>query len=185
MELLHKIRAFFSIKGKIQELYLSSAEIKKDKVFLHPVDDPLHTLCVKSKAVEIFINPEDEVLEENIDIIDTPKNNSTDSKKKFPKNKLDNHQKHPSNLIPNYITKKKRISILLYPEEYDMIINQIQSHGYKKTEYFLACAKAARQTSLDSAYKYYTKFHKQKKAEDIQKAREAHQNAKTEQQANT
>lgn len=87
--------------------------------------------------------------------------------------------------MSNYMTKKKRISILLYPEEYDMIMNHIQSHGYKKTEYFLACAKAARQTSLDSAYKFYTKFHKQKKAEDIQKAKEAQQNAKTEQQTNT
>lgn len=83
MKLLHKIRAFFSFKSKIQELYLSSVEIKKDKVFLHPADDPSHTVCVNSKAVEIFINPEDEVLEENIEIIDTPKN------------KLDDHQKSP------------------------------------------------------------------------------------------
>lgn len=183
MELLRKIRALFKFKGEVQELYLSSAEIKKDKVFLHPIDDPLHTICITAKSTEILIDPEDEVLEENIKILDTPKNKSPESEKKTPKDKSNGREDHYLNTVPGYITQKKRISILLYPEEYDMIMNHIKSHGYKKTEYFLACTKAARQTSVESAYRYYTKFHKQKKEEDLQRAKEAYQNSVRERQA--
>lgn len=177
MNISSKIRAFFTFKGEFQEIELSAAEIKKDKAFLHSSDDPNHVFSIKTKAVDIFINPEAEVLEENIDVIETSKNKPNDNSKKAPKDENNGQENYQSDFMSYYIPKKKRISILLYPEEYDMIMNHIQSHGYKKTEYFLACTKAARQTSVESAYKYYTKFHKQKKAEDMQKAREAQQSA--------
>ena len=61
MKFLQKIRAFFNIKGEAKKMELKSAEVKKNGVFLHPVDDDKHIFFVKSKSVDIFINPDEEI----------------------------------------------------------------------------------------------------------------------------
>ena len=64
-----KIKAFFNFKGKEIKMNLSSAEVNQEKVFLHPVDDPDHTYYMKTKSVHIFIDPEEELQEDDITII--------------------------------------------------------------------------------------------------------------------
>ena len=50
---------------------------------------------------------------------------------------------------------KKRFSILLYEDEYEMIMNAIEENGYKKAEYLLACMTAAKKNSMESTYKKF------------------------------
>ena len=55
----------------------------------------------------------------------------------------------------------------LYQEEYEMLMENIQVNGYKKTEYLLACMAAANKNSMQTAYrKCYTEHqHAEKKLE--------------------
>lgn len=179
MKILSKIRALFNFKGEVQEMSVSAAEIKKDKIFLHPTDDPEHVFCIKAKSVDILIDPQEELGEDDITVIDTQKGKDEDEELKAPPRHSGGSRTGGKDVYPNvpsyYIPQKRKMTLLFYPDEYDMIMEHIQSYGYKKTEYFLACAKAARPTSLASAYKYYSNLHKQKKAEDLRKAREAQQ----------
>ncbi len=174
MKISSKIRALFNFKGEAHEITLAAAEIKNDKIFLHPEDDPKHTFMIKTKSIDILIEPNEEVDEENITIIDNKKARSKKDGESEPYFKPNSNNVRQFSLS-RYLTKKKRMSILLYPEEYDMIMDNIKNHGYKKTEYFLACVKSAKKQSVDSAYKYYTKFYKEKRSEDIKKAKEAQQ----------
>ena len=57
MSILSKIKAFFRFKGQPTEVEVSRAEIKKDRVFLHPVDDNDHVVAIKSSDVNILISP--------------------------------------------------------------------------------------------------------------------------------
>lgn len=68
--LLAKIVAIFNFKGKKIELDLHSAEVKQEKVFLHPTDDPDHIYCVNAKTVHMLINPEGELTEDDILVVD-------------------------------------------------------------------------------------------------------------------
>lgn len=70
MKVLQKIRAFFRYRNQAAELEVSSAEIKQDRVFLHPVNDPEHVYCIKSQNVGIYINQEKDLREEDIEILD-------------------------------------------------------------------------------------------------------------------
>ncbi len=58
MNILKRIIAFFTYNGEETEMEVTSAEIKENGVFLHPTDDPAHTLFVNSNSVDIFINNE-------------------------------------------------------------------------------------------------------------------------------
>lgn len=73
MQFFKKLRAIFNFKGKRAEMELTSAEIRGDKVFLHPVDDPDHTFCVSGKAIDILINPAVELTEDDFRVIDNEK----------------------------------------------------------------------------------------------------------------
>ena len=170
-EILSKIRAFFTFKGEAQEMVLSAAEVKKDKIFLHPADDPQHTYLVKTKTVDIFINPEEELSESDIEIFDTniPRHKTN---KKTPESDPTGEEEPEIRYrdTSHYIPQRRRLTLLLYPEEYDMVMSNIQTNGYKKTEYFLACVKSANKRSVQTAYNFYTKFHKEKRQEDLHNA---------------
>lgn len=58
MAILAKIRALFTHKEEPQEMRLAAAEIRGNKVFLHPADDADTTICIKASAVDLHINPE-------------------------------------------------------------------------------------------------------------------------------
>ena len=59
---------------------------------------------------------------------------------------------------------KKRFSVLLYPDEYEMLLQNTQEKGYKKTEYFLACMTAAKKQSMEAVCKRYAAEHKERGA---------------------
>ena len=66
MKVINKIRAFFTMKGKQEQMDLASAEIRRTGVYLHPTEDLGHTYFVKTDEVDIIIKPGAEITEEDI-----------------------------------------------------------------------------------------------------------------------
>lgn len=168
MNILKRIRAFFTFKGEPIEMELSKAEIKNGKVFLHPSDEPTRTYCIKTNTVDILINANDQVADPDVlikDIRNSKNPNVTEkaakdggkSSSKSGKDSAITSMVQVNNELDKY--KKKRVSFMLYPEEYNMLMENIQSSGYKKTEYFLACVTSAKKQSMDAAYKKYLHTH--------------------------
>lgn len=184
MSIINKIRAFFTFKGEEKEMELSSAEVNPKGVFLHPIDDPKHIFFVKSESVDIFINPDAEISEEDITTVDketipTPPsadNSNIISKPEFTPD-ADNSDEKYAHIRPLALSKfmpsKKRFSVLLYPDEYDMLIKHINDNGYKKAEYFMACITSAKKQSMEATYKKYTRDHKQRHRSDLNEAKRA------------
>lgn len=52
---------------------LKSAEIRGDKIFLHPANDPDHTFCVSGKAIDILIDPSVALTEADFRVIENEK----------------------------------------------------------------------------------------------------------------
>ena len=184
MSIINKIRAFFTFEGEEREMKLSSAEVRPDGVFLHPFDDPKHMFFIKSESVDIFINPDTEIFEEDITEIDKeniPTPPSADNSNVIPKPKFtsdaDKPDENHGNIRPLALSKfmpsKKRFSVLLYPDEYDVLIKHINDNGYKKAEYFMACMTSAKKQSMDATYKKYTQEHKQRHRSDLNEAKRA------------
>lgn len=69
MNVLKRIIAFFTYNGEETEMEVTSAEVKENGVFLHPTDDPTHTLFINSNSVDIFINNEN-ITDKDIVLID-------------------------------------------------------------------------------------------------------------------
>lgn len=184
MSIINKIRAFFTYKGEEKEMELSSAEVNPKGVFLHPIDDPKRMFFVKSESVDIFINPSTEILEEDITTIDKesiPTPPSSDNSNAIPKPKFTPDANEQDNTYANirplalskFMPSKKRFSVLLYPDEYDMLIKHINDNGYKKAEYFMACMTSAKKQSMEATYKKYTQDHKQRHRSDLNEAKRA------------
>ena len=180
MRILNRIKALFKFRGDPAELKVSKAEIKKGKVFLHPVDDPMRVVCIKSSAVDIVINPHADIQESDVQIIDLAgqkKEAIVEEKKQFEKNKKqkkmevddvptvsnDTLERKP---LSYFMPKKKIVSISLYDDEYEMLMDNINANGYQKTEYLLACVSAAKKNSLDATYRRYTEEHKERRTAD-------------------
>lgn len=70
MKLLEKIRALLNFKGQRAQMELAAAEVRGNKVFLHPADDPGHTFCVAASAVDIVIDPAAELTEDDFTVLD-------------------------------------------------------------------------------------------------------------------
>ena len=66
MKVINKIRAFFTMRGKQEQMDLASAEIRRTGVYLHPTEDLGHTYFVKTDEVDIIIKPGAEITEEDI-----------------------------------------------------------------------------------------------------------------------
>ena len=229
MKLLKKLRAIFNFKGQKAEMQLESAEIRGNKLFLHPADDPKHTFCVSGKAVDILIDPAVALTEDDFFIIDNEKvstlqkqmeidptspiekllqtqpqkegKQSQETKKdakqasnkekdqsgtEAPKKAADTkqEQKPDAKTDPNSPDKKvvektsvmkpnvtymrpqmRTISMRLYQDEYDQLMEAIEEKGYKKTEYLLTCvAYAANKKTVETNYqKYYAQRMRRKK----------------------
>lgn len=73
MKFLERIRAIFNFKGQRAEMELKSAEIRGNKVYLHPADDPDHTFCVSGKKIDILIDPAVELTEDDFFVIENEK----------------------------------------------------------------------------------------------------------------
>ena len=190
MEILKKIRAFFHLQGRQVEMTLEAAEIRGNKVFLHPADDPEHTVCVKACAVDLYINPLAETPDEDVSMIDHKKRRTDRQDVPLTDGMKSKAQKGPSKAEPTekssqntyepvdvdykqFMPKMRTVSMRLYQEEYEMLMENIQVNGYKKTEYLLACVAAAKKKSMQTEYqKYYTEHQQRRKeAREAAKAR--------------
>lgn len=175
MNILKRITAFFTIKGKKEKMELEAAEVNRDGIILHPTSDPEHSFFVKTDEVEIHINPLSELSDDDILVID---NDKKKDKKEVEKKKNENpaspdlHYVRPK-ALSHFMPSKKRFSVMLYPDEYDMLMKTIKENGYKKVEYFLACMTSAKKQSLSSEYKHYTMNHAKRYKTDLSEAKRA------------
>lgn len=136
MKIISKIKALFRYRNQDAELTVSAAEIKKDKVFLHPLDDENHVICMKATAVDIIINPHENIREEDIQILEVkksaantpsdakdPKKKSEEAKPKERKSRNNNgnsnshQQKYTVPPISYYMPKMRTVSFTMYEDE--------------------------------------------------------------------
>lgn len=186
MRIMSKIKALFQFRGKAAELEVSSVEIKQGMVFLHPVNEPDRIVCIKSNAVDVVISPHEDIRERDVQIIDLAKRKKTvsiDGKKAQSSNSMEQQPEITSERektdadmslerkpLSHFMPKKKVISISLYEDEYDMLMDNIKASGFQKTEYLLGCVDAAKKNSMDAACRRYTIKHKERRTADRQAA---------------
>lgn len=192
MQLLKKIRAFFTVKGKQEQLDLVAAEINPNGVFLHPKDDPEYSFFVKSDSIDIFISPGTEMSEDDILMFDNPEADVAKKNAEIFNTSVDlspnsnPHSPHPNKNNSDTISdssnnhrmlneqnpnQKKRFSVMLYPDEYQMLMKTITENGYKRHEYFMACIVSAKKQSMVATYKRYIVDHKRRKEIDLIEAK--------------
>ncbi len=68
--IIKKIIAFFKFGGEERAIEVNSAEIKENMVFLHPIEDEDHTICIRTESVGITINPEGEINDGDLFLIE-------------------------------------------------------------------------------------------------------------------
>lgn len=152
MKLFTKIKAFFNFRGKQKEIEATEVEVRQDTIYIHPTEDESKVLAIKSGMVDIFVDPEKELSDDDVQIFDKEelkkkrekKDKTEDDKKQNPDKK-----RHTRNYIPRrgdwypneYIRRK--ITFSVYQDEYDMLSEILSNSGYHRTEYFLACVTAA------------------------------------------
>ncbi len=108
-------------------------------------------------------NPEEQTFPE---IPDTPSIEESPDGEDFAGNPVMGEPKPLSYFIP----KKKIVSFSLYPDEYEMLMENIHSNGYKKSEFLLACVTSAKKNSLEANYHRYAVSHKERRAAERQAA---------------
>lgn len=170
-QVIKKIRTFFKIKGEEKTMRLDAAEIKNGIVFLHGENDKEHTFCIKSDNVDICINPEGELNEDDIWVIDNETKRNAENKGK---NKRKNSGPSAPKLHQNGVAdwpqyRKKQISFYLYEDEYELLLKHLEENGYKKAEFFYACIQTAKKNSMNAVYKQLEEEHKNRRRE-IRKA---------------
>lgn len=102
-----------------------------------------------SKKESIVIRPEKEAKKSG----DKPPLKKTASEKKEP-------ELHSNGVAdwPGY--RKRKISFSIYEDEYELLLEHLQSNGYKRAEFFFACIHAAKKNSMDAVYKQIEADHK-------------------------
>ena len=184
MNIIKKITAFFTIKGKPEQMELEAAEVKREEVILHPIDDPEHSFLVKTNEVEILLNNGKELSEEDILVIDNIKSQPRSTQLPMQIRPITENnapigettgigRNIQPRALSSFMPSKKRFSVMLYPDEYDMLMKTIQDNGYKKVEYFLACITSAKKQSLATQYKNYTLAHEKRHKTEISEAKRA------------
>jgi len=177
MKLLSKIKAFFLFQDEPAELTVSAAEIRNGKVFLHPLEDPRHVYRIKADAVDIIINPHENIREDDLVILDVKepsRRNQAESGDSNEHERKDRERSFPSRQpLPYQKQKMKTVQFTLYPDEYEMLMANIKENGYKKTEFLLACVSAAKKKSMETNYLKYTQLHKERRAADREAAKRA------------
>ena len=225
MKIIERIRAIFNFKGQRAEMELKSAEIRGNKVYLHPADDPDHTFCVSGKKIDILIDPAVELTEDDFFVIEnekltklhdqmeidpqspiekllqpqtSPKEKQPQIPKEVPQQKSDvkQEEKTDSKDTPNQDgqsikekdaskasklevpyayqgPKMRTVSMRLYEDEYELLMEALDEKGYKKTEYLLACVVAAKKKSFESNYQKYYEERMRRRKEQREAARRA------------
>ena len=190
--MIKRIRAFFTFNNKSQHMEIKKAIITKDKVFIKPIGN-LKPITITPTEVDIIINSLNNINNDHFNISDAPDEFASDNynenaNMQYPKeptvnesftidsfeneNKCDNL--NASHLpLESYVTKKKKISLSLYPDEYEMITDMISSNGFKRTEFLLACVSASKKQSFMAEYNRYTKEHKIRRLEEREAAQQA------------
>lgn len=184
MKILSKIRAFFTHNDEPKEINLSAAEIRGNKVFLHPLEDAETTICLKASEVDIHINPGTSIKDSAFFIFQNPKKKSAKKGVLAPKLGAINipgeaplersntgHSEAGQSAFAPYKTSMKTVSFRVYPEEYDALMEIIRSNGYKKAEYLLACVHAAKKKSMETVYMQYTDAHRERRKADRELAK--------------
>ena len=165
MRILSKIRALFTHKNEPQEMRLAAAEIRGNKVFVHPLDKPHTTIAIRAAAVDLHINPEGEVEEKDFFLFQKKKREKGEELEKKQAGEKNRAAKQQNNDTP-YKTPMKTISFRVYQEEYDAVMSVINENGYRKAEYMLACVHAAKKKSMESIYlQYHEAYQKRRKAD--------------------
>lgn len=181
MNFMSKIKAFFTIKGKREQMELVSAEINMEGAILHPFEDPERSFFVPSNNIKIFIGSDDELPIDDVVIVN---NNELNAGEASPNDSADESSTleededfHIPNIKPRalstFMPSKKRFTVMLYPDEHEMLMKQISDKGYKKAEYFLACTVSAKKQNMDSVYKRYTTEHTKRYQADLYEAKRA------------
>jgi len=166
MKLFNKIKAFFRFGGHCAEIEVSAAEVKKGKVYLHPIDEPERTYCIKSDDISLIISPNKEITEEDVEIIENTKTGKEKDKQKEENNETKERKtRSGGNSHWDNPYKMRKMTISLYSDEYDALMDNIKSNGYRKTEFLLACVECAKKNSMEATYKRYTQEHKRRKVE--------------------
>ena len=205
MKVINKIRAFFTLKGKHEQMELASAEIRRNGVYLHPAEDLGHTYFVKTDEVDIIIKPGAEIIEEDIFIrshvvnvdpetpvceIPSEEQMPPEPDPRFediqPEEPPIGGEEVPERFTPRapaneYVVgggwkkpKKKSFTVMLYPDEYDKLVQVITEKGYKKVEYILACVESAKKTSMEANYKRFTEERERRRKAEAQEAKREH-----------
>ena len=173
MNVIKKIFAYFTIKGEKKQMELASAEIRQKGAFLHPAADPEHAFFVNFDSVDIIINPEGELNEDDINVIDRKTITRERDVASKPNTHLTPRRKYGPFSEASCMPEKRRFSIMVYQDEYDMLMDAIVNKGYKKAEYFLACVTAAKKQSWEKEYNNYTTAHKERYKNDKLAAQQA------------
>ena len=84
MNFIKKIIAFFRFRGEEQAVEVDSAEIREDMVFLHPTEDPNHTICIRTNNVGIMIDPEESIADEDIFVVENEASSGTKKNSRSP-----------------------------------------------------------------------------------------------------
>ncbi len=183
MKLFNKIKAFFKYKGEEAEVEASAVEIHDGYVYLHSVEDPSQVRRIRSNAVDIFISPNENISEDDIEFFERKRKSSSEEqvpsdeeKSNIPSPSKEQEvnvntplhvpESYPENSGLNtaatpYTTdhhryqrpQMRKVSFTLYPDEYEMLMSNIKEKGYKKTEFLLACVTSAKKNSMESAYR--------------------------------
>lgn len=66
----------------------------------------------------------------------------------------------------NLMFKKRKFSMSLYPDEYEMLINTIKDGKYRRVEFVLACISSACKNNVDRAHEKLVKLHNEKAHEE-------------------
>lgn len=153
---------------------LAAAEIRKNKVYLHPEGEPGTTVCIRATAVDLLINPDGCVKDSELLTFRTP-SKTKDGKTPTPLRArlAENGQaRRPSDQEPRpqqtppYKAPMKTVSFRVYQDEYDSLMDIINSNGYRKAEYLLACVHSAKKKSMEATYiQYYDSHRERRKAE--------------------
>lgn len=181
MKLFSRIKAFFRYKGRDAEVEVSSAEIRQGKVYLHPVDDKGHVVCIKTSAVDILINANEDISESDVEILDAKKHAAQRQQERLARENTAKSSHQGSNRNKNALDyerpQMKKVSFTLYPDEYETLMDSINTHGYRKTEFLLACVSAAKKNSMEATYKKYINDHKARRTAEREAMRQAKKQA--------
>ena len=165
-------------------------------MYLHSADNPKQVRRIRSHSVDIFINPNENISEEDLEFFEARENSSgensniikkdettssapdinSEETRKLPVCKIAPCTESPdANVKDKAITQNsfayqkpqmRKVTFTLYPDEYEMLVNNIQENGYKKTEFLLACVTSAKKKSMESTYrKWESSRHERRLAE--------------------